>query len=116
MDGEVQVGGVYSVARAEGYFGVVKVVAHQPERNTIYARAFGPHFKVRPGAEWFKDRQPGKLDEELGIGIGVLPVTQRVFEFWQPELLFSQAITEAEREDLGYCFGMAQPWDDLMYA
>jgi hypothetical protein len=116
MDREVQVGGVYSVARAEGYFGVVKVVAHQPERSTIYARTFGPHFKVRPEAEWFEDRQPGKLDEELGIGIGVLPVTQRVFEFWQPELLFSQAITEAEREDLGFCFGMAQPWDDLMYA
>jgi hypothetical protein len=39
-----------------------------------------------------------------------------VFEFWQPELLFSQAITEAEREDLGYWFEMAQPWDDLRYA
>jgi len=52
----------------------------------------------------------------LGIGIGMVPVTQRVFEFWQPELLFSQAITEAKREDLGYCFGMAKPCDDLIYA
>ncbi len=61
------------------------------------------------------------MDEELGFGIGVLPVTQRVFDFWQPMLLFSQAITEAEQEDLGSCLpafidGTAQPWDDLMYA
>lgn len=94
---------------------MVKVVAYQPERNTVYARTFGSYFKVRPEAEWFEDREPVELDKELVIGIGVLPVTQRVFDYWKPELLFFQAITEAEREDLGYCYGMAQPWDDLKY-
>ena len=110
----MQVGGVYSVARAKGSFGVVKVVA-QDEQNTIYARIFGSHFRVRPEAEWFENREPGKLVEELRIGIGVLPVTQRVFDFWQPMLLLSQAITEEEQENLGECLGVAQAWDDLIY-
>src|SRR5262249_32479957 len=99
----------------EGSFGVVKVVAHQPEKCTVYVRTFAAHFKVRSQADSFADQEPGTLDEELGIGIGVLPVTERVFLYWDPGLLFSQAITESEKEGLGYCFGLARPWDDLIY-
>jgi hypothetical protein len=116
MGTEILVGGVYSVARGEGGFGVVKVLAHQPEANIVYARIYGAQATARPLLDWFEAREATKLDEELGIGIGALPVTRRVFEFWEPELLFSQAITETEEEHLGYCFGVAQPWDDLKYA
>ena len=111
----IQVGAVYSVCRAEGSFGVVKVVAFQPEERTVYARTFGPYFKERPAAEWFEQRDASDLDEELGVGIGVLPVTVRVFRFWEPEWLFSQSVSEPEQEDLAYCFGLARPWDDLKY-
>jgi hypothetical protein len=112
----VEVGGLYSVVRAGETFGVVKVLAHQPEVDAIYARIFSARARKRPAIDWFEGQEPGDLDEELGVGIGVLPVTSRVFAFWQPAFLFAQEITEAEREDLGYCLGMAQPWDDLKFA
>ena len=112
----VEVGGVYAVVRDGETFGVVKVLAHQPEADAIYARVFGARALERPAPDWFEDREPGKLDEELGVGVGVLPVTGRVFEVWNPDFLFSQEITEADREDLAYCFGRAQPWVVLKFA
>jgi hypothetical protein len=105
----IQVGAVYSVRRADGSFGVVKVVAFQPEDRTVYARTFGPYFKERPAADWFEQREASNLDDELGIGIGVLPVTVRVFRFWEPEWLITQSVSEAEKEDLAYCLGFARP-------
>jgi hypothetical protein len=112
----VHVGGVFSIARGKDRYGVIKVLGHQAEANTVYARVFDVYFQTRPRADQFTDRVPGKLDETLGIGIGTLPITQRVFEYWKPQFLFAQAITVAENEDLGLCFGVAQPWDDLKYA
>jgi hypothetical protein len=111
----IQVGAVYSVRRGDGSFGVVKVIAFQPEERAVYARTFGPHFDERPVADWFEQREATNLDEALGIGIGVLPVTVRVFRFWEPEPLFVQGVSEAEQEDLSYCVGFAKPWDELRY-
>lgn len=113
-----QVGGVYSVVRGGGTYGAVKVIAHEAEENTIYARLYQALSQYPPGVDWdwFEDREPGSLDRELGVGIGALPITRRVFDFWQPVLLFSQAITDEERDDLRSCEGAAVPWDKLWYA
>jgi hypothetical protein len=116
MVAEVRVGGVYSVGRAEGKFGVVKVLAHQPETDIVSTRVFAAFFQVRPDPAWFADRDPGRLDEALGVGLAALPVTGRVFRFWGPELLFVEPVSDAEQNDLTGGSGVAKPWDDLIFA
>jgi hypothetical protein len=111
----IQVGTVYSIRRGQDAFGVVKVVAFQPEERAVYARTFSPYFKERPVPNWFEQGDASNFDEELGVGIGVLPITVRVFQYWEPERLFAQEVSEPEQEDLSYCLGLAQPWDDLKY-
>jgi|SRR5881296_2416290 len=117
MTSDPVVGGVYSVARGEERrFGVVKVLAFQPEANTVHARVFDRCANVRPELAWFDDHTPGVLDNVLGVAIGTLPITTRVFMFWEPEYLFSQALTDTEQELLDTYGVDAQPWDDLQYA
>jgi hypothetical protein len=115
VETDLKVGGVYSVSRGGDTFGIVKVLAHQPQSRTIYVRTFKPHVTERPRKDWFENPEVDALDEELGIGIGVLPVTPRVFDYWEPQLLCLQEISAKETQDLGYCLGMAMPWDDLEY-
>ena len=117
MNGDLEISGVYSIARGEeGRFGMIKILAHQPEADTIYARVFERCANVRPEIAWFEDCEHCELDELLKVAIGVLPITERVFRFWQPQLLFSQEVSDAEKDDLMECFDVAQPWDNLAYA
>ncbi len=113
---KIEIGGVYSVAQAKG-FGIVKVLAYQPEIDCVYARSFGALLGERSKAEHITEsqRDPMVMLEKFGWGIGALPVTSRVFEYWQPELMFVQNITEEEHENLSECYGVAKPWDDLKF-
>jgi len=117
MTDEPIVGGVYSVARGkERRFGIVKVLAFVPESNTIHARVFERCVSIRPEVAWFDDRTPGVLDKVLQVAIGTLPITRRVFAYWQPEFLFAQELTDVE-QDLLDAYGVdGKPWDDLQYA
>lgn len=112
------VGGVYSVMRGpEKVFGIVKVLGLTSDG--VNAKIFDRCANVRPELAWFsnpEDRAPGKLDEVLGTGIGLLPVTPRVFAYWQPEHLFTQALTDEEQGLLNEYGDAGQPWDDLKYA
>ncbi|MGB3934407.1 MAG: hypothetical protein WBL29_01710 [Burkholderiales bacterium] len=83
------------------------------------AKVFERCVNVRPELAWFdgpEDRAPGKLDEVLQMGIGLLPVTSRVFDYWEPEFLFAQPLTDEEQSLLDEYGSAAQPWDDLKYA
>jgi len=55
--------------------------------------------------------------KELGMGVGVLPVTLRVFQYWQPEYMFSKEINDEEKKNLEESGGIedVSPWDDLVY-
>jgi hypothetical protein len=114
---EAVAGGVYSVMRgSEKIYGVVKVLGMGP--GAVNARIFDRCADVRPELAWFdnpEERAPGQLDEALGIGIGLLPVTPRVFAYWKPKLLFTQALTDEEQQLLGEYGNAGQPWDDLKY-
>lgn len=114
---DITTGGVYSVARAKGTFGVVKILAYETDKDTVYARTYRMRLPNRIHAKNMNEdvADPDGMAERLGLGVGVLPVTSRVFQYWQPELLFTQAISEDERDNLKECFGLAQPWDDLLY-
>ena len=114
---DIAVGGVYSVARSKGTFGVVKILAYETDKDTVYARTFKIRLPHRIYAKNMNEdvADPGGMAMRLGIGIGVLPVTSRVFKYWQPELLFTQAASEEEQSNLKECFGLAQPWDDLLF-
>jgi len=111
-------GGVYCVMRApERVYGIVKVLGVGP--GAVTAKVFHRCAEVPAQLAWFddpEDRVPGKLDEVLGMGIGLLPVTPRVFAFWQPEFLFTQALSEAELRLLDDYGDAGQPWDELKYA
>jgi hypothetical protein len=115
MGAEIRVGGVYSVSRAGGRFGVVKVVDHQPESGTVFVRVFSADFRTRPDDASFAGREPGRLDESLGVGIPALAVTERVFTFWGPVPLFTDGITEAELADLAESSPGSKAQDDLIY-
>ena len=114
---DITVGGVYSVARSQGTFGIVKILAYEIDKDTVYARTFKIRLPDRIYAENMNDdvADPEGMAKRLGIGIGALPVTSRVFRYWQPELLFTQSMSGDEQIDLKECFGLAQPWDDLLY-
>ena len=114
---DITVGGVYSVARSRGTFGVVKILAYETDKDTVYARTFRMRLPNQIHAKNMNEdvADPEGMAKRLGIGIGALPVTSRVFKYWQPELLFTQAISGDEQLDLKECFGLAQPWDDLLY-
>jgi hypothetical protein len=96
---------------------VVKVLAYQPDANTIYARVFDARFKERvPGDSIGEEgRDPAVMLKALEMGIGVLPVTRRVFDYWQPVFMFMQAITEEEENNLNQVGMEAEPWDDLAF-
>jgi hypothetical protein len=112
----IEVGGVYSVVRGCGDFGLVKVLAFEPDADIVYARTYDARFKARSKLPLtVQQREPSHMLMELRISIGVLPVTQRVFDYWQPELLFLQEITDEERQNLEECLGYAEPWDDLWH-
>ena len=111
-------GGVYGVMRGpEKRYGIVKVLGLGP--GAVNAKIFDRCARVRPELAWFddpEDRIPGKLDEVLGTGIGLLPITPRVFAYWQPQFLFAQALSEAELRLLSERGDAARPWDELRYA
>jgi hypothetical protein len=111
-------GGVYSVKRGDDQrFGIVKIL--DVRESAIFAKVFQRCANVRPELAWFDhpdDRAPGKLDEVLELGIGLLPVTPRVFQYWEPLFLFAQDLTDEEQDLLGEYGDVAQPWDDLRYA
>ncbi len=114
---DIVVGGVYSVARSKGTFGIVKILADEADKNTVYARTFRMKLPNRIDAKHMKEdvADPDGMARRLGIGIGALPVTSRVFQYWEPELLFTQNLSQDEQENLKECFGLAQPWNDLLY-
>jgi hypothetical protein len=116
-ESDIKIGGVYSVARVNGTFGVIKILAYQPEIDCIYACTYGAYFNVRTKSDDIgqNDRQPEVMLKALGWGIGALPITKRVFEYWQPEYMFTQEISETDKSNLSECYGHAQPWDDLKY-
>ena len=115
-----ELGGVYSVVRgAQNRFGVAKVLALVPNKNAVHVKVFKRCVNVRPDPAWFEDtvrQSPKALDDILSIGIGVLPITLRVFEHWQPELIFVQPLSDSERRLSEDIIELARPWDDLKYA
>ena len=117
MSIEVKVGGVYSIAQSRGHFGIVKVLAHEREANTIWVHTYRNRFEARPRSD-----QPAgtgsPLQATLGqlvTGIMALPVTMRVFEFWQPQFLGMQELDENESFIIEMYGEGASPWNDLIY-
>ena len=113
---KIETGGVYSVARKES-FGIVKVLAFEKDKDIVYARIYKARSSSRTNNDQptEENRIADNMLQQLGMDVGVLPVTQLVFAYWKPELLFRQEITDEEKENLAECFGQAQPWDNLWY-
>ena len=118
MGAAIQVGGVYSVVRSTG-FGIVRVLAYQPQRDMIVARTYKARFVERLRGEDISEgaRDPAVMLKELEMSIGALPVTPRVFEYWQPEFMFHKPINEEEKENLEKheVVDESLPWDELRY-
>jgi len=114
---EVVVGGVYSVARAQGTYGVVRVLAFESESDVVWARTYDLRSSSRPQARDFDfdSRDGDSLVENLPWGIGALPVSQRLFAYWRPQLMFVSGITARESKDVAPYIGEAQPWNELRY-
>ena len=110
------IGGVYSVVR-KGNFGVIKILAFEADKIIVYARIYKVRFHSdKEAAELIQENHTAEeMLPQFGMDIGVLPVTQRVFNYWKPKLLFQQAITDEEQSTLGFCFAKAKPWDKLLY-
>lgn len=117
MSIEVKLGGVYSVVQSRGQFGIVKVIAHEREADTIWVHTYLNRFDARPASDGHADTDPPPQAAlgELVTAIMALPVTMRVFAFWQPELVFVQEIDQEESFVLELCCGGAAPWNDLIY-
>jgi|SRR3954470_15226562 hypothetical protein len=115
---EVQAGGVYSVVRLRS-FGVVRVLAYEPQLNAVFARVYNARFEERKRGDEIGEpsRDPALMLEKLGMGIGVLPVTRRVFEHWEPVFMFAKELNDEERRNLEQSGGTEEvsPWDDLIY-
>ena len=113
----LEAGCVYSVERSNGHFGIVKILAFEPHKEIVYARIYKTRFDSRSRNDQLTEeyRKAANILPKLGMDIGVLPVTQRVFNYWKPELLFRQEIIDEEKENLAECFGLAKPWDDLKH-
>jgi len=111
---EIDVGGVYSVSRAQGTFGVIKVLAYDSTKDCVYVRIYSS--KTPKPLRLDPNEYTSKLlENDFEIAIGVLPITTMVFNFWKPQLLFKQSISEDEDRNLKECFGLAKPWNDLKY-
>lgn len=86
-------GGLYSVWEGENGFGVVKVLAVEPEAVSI--RWYRETFADRPSDITSQDLSLGSIDD-AEFGLGHIPVTWRDFKLMFPVLITTEELTEEE--------------------
>jgi len=95
---ELTPGGIYSIDRGDGTFGIVKLLVL--EDGVAHVRIYKNWFEQRPQTIELDDLSLGGIDDPDGFGIGHIPIPEKDFSSWQPELL---TITMVEEEELeGY--------------
>ena len=90
------VGGVYSIGNGDGTFGVVKILAIDPDAVSV--RVYRNSFPDRPKSVDPPLRTLGRLGDQEGFGIGHLPLAHRDFALWFPVLLFKEKVGEDEQK------------------
>ncbi len=90
------VGGLYSVSRGEGTFGVVKLLAF--DRRGVHLCIYKNSYKKRPSKDELGSLELGTIHEGDTPGIGHLPVTKKKFYRWYPLLISHAEITADELE------------------
>ncbi len=92
----IAAGGVYSVNRGEGEFGVTKVLVLAD--GVAHIRIYKNKFAERPTEIDLAELTLGGVDDPDGFGIGHLPIQEAEFRSWEPQLLAQTAVMEEELE------------------
>lgn len=80
-----QVGGVYSIASGNGSFGVVKILALEPE--VVHVRVYKNKFSSRPETIDLAALSLGSMLDGGDFGMGHLPISSKNFGEWLPVLV-----------------------------
>lgn len=91
---ELKVGGVYSVVSGNGDFGIVKLLVLK--EGIAHIRLYKNKFNTRPNEIDLNSLTLGTIRDPDGFGIGHLPIPEREFLSWQPELLAQAEVKEDE--------------------
>ena len=89
-----RVGGVYSIDSGEGDFRVAKILALDP--GVIGVRIYKQKFATRPTTVEPSSLTLGSIHDRDGFGMGHLPIDEREFAAWKPQLLLVQDVTGEE--------------------
>jgi hypothetical protein len=89
-------GGLYSVWEGQGSFGVVKILAVDPEAVSI--RWYKESFPDRPATASSTELSLGSVDDQI-VGIGHLPLAHRDFAMLFPLHIAQETVSEEELED-----------------
>jgi hypothetical protein len=89
-------GGIYSIDKGDGKFGVVKILKHDP--GIVHVRLYKNKFASRPSSVKVEELSLGSVKDKDGFGIGHLPISERDFKSWKPVLLTKSEIREDELE------------------
>jgi hypothetical protein len=100
MHGQWRVGGIYSIESGEGTFGVVKVLALEPD--SVHVRIYKNKFAARPDNIDPSTLSLGSILDGGDFGIGHVPLEPEGFASWQPVLLMQTELTDEEL--VGYRF------------
>jgi hypothetical protein len=91
-----EAGGLYSVWEGETDFGVVKILAVDPEAVSV--AWYGPTFASRPTSASSSELAAG-VEEDANLGFDHLPLPWRDFELMYPIRIGSEEVSEAELEN-----------------
>jgi hypothetical protein len=91
-----RVGGLYSTSDGKGQYGVVKILALDPD--AVHVRLYKQKFPSRPGAVDPLSLTLGKLEDKDGFSIGHLPLSRKTFASWEPVFVSQQSISDSELE------------------
>ena len=96
MAAEWQVGGIYSIASGNGSFGVVKILALEPE--IVHVRVYKNKFSSRPETIDLASLSLGSMLDGGDFGMGHLPIGSKSFGEWAPVLVAKTSVADDELE------------------
>lgn len=98
-----RVGGLYSIDNGDGWFGIVKVLALEPD--VVSVRVYSNFYEERPTSVdpstlWITtlDLETLNADKEQLVDIGSthVPLSERAFAAWRPRFISDSSITDEE--------------------
>ena len=90
------VGGLYVIRDSEHGFGVVKILALDPD--IVSVRIYKETFGERPSTIDPARLTLGTIHDAGRLGIGHLPLAESTFRSWEPQLLAQSTVSEEELE------------------